>query len=89
MHSSGSYNINHQYILCILQTTGDFNLARRCLRLCISSDGSHGAALNNLAVLAVRSGHQSKGKAYLSAARSVLPNSEEVVHNINLIEKIN
>lgn len=72
-----------------MQTTGDFNLARRCLRLCISSDGSHGAALNNLAVLAVRSGQQSKGKAYLSAARSVLPNSEEVVHNIKLIEKIN
>ena len=76
-------------LLMLFQTTGDFNLARRCLRLCISTDGSHGAALNNLAILALRVGDQSKAKSYLSAAKSVLPNCEEITHNHNLIEKIN
>lgn len=71
------------------QTTGDFNLARRCLRLCISSDGSHGAALNNLAVLAARSGISAKAKSYLLAAKSVLPDSEEVQINCKIIERDN
>lgn len=71
------------------QTTGDFNLARRCLRLCISSDGSHGAALNNLAILATKVGQHSKAKSYLLAAQNVLPECDEVLQNLKLIEKLN
>ncbi|KAJ6649815.1 Tetratricopeptide repeat protein 8 [Pseudolycoriella hygida] len=68
-------------------TSGDFNLAKRCLRLCISSDGSHGAALNNLAVLAMKSGHRDKAQSYFAAAKNVLADSDEVKHNQNLFEK--
>lgn len=70
------------YLLYLsLQNTGDFNLAKRCLRLCISADGAHGAALNNLAMLCHRSGQSHKAKAYLVAARSALPKSEEIEFN--------
>lgn len=67
-------------------TSGDFNLARRCLRLCISCDGSHGAALNNLAVLAAKAGQRSKARSYLAAAKSALPDSSEIQHNLQHIE---
>lgn len=69
------------------KTSGDFNLARRCLRLCLSSDGSHGAALNNLAVISTQLGQHTKAKSYLNAAKAVLPNSEEVELNTKLIAK--
>lgn len=64
-----------------LQNSGDFKLAKRCLRLCISADGGHGAALNNLALLCHRSGQNNKAKAYLLAARTALPNNEEIQFN--------
>ncbi|XP_055684507.1 tetratricopeptide repeat protein 8 [Lutzomyia longipalpis] len=67
-------------------TSGDFNLARRCLRLCISCDGSHGAALNNLAVLAAKAGQRSKARSYLAAAKSALPDSPEIHHNLEHID---
>lgn len=70
-----------------LQTSGDLNLARRCLRLCLSSDGSHGAALNNLAVISAQLGQFTKAKSYLAAAKEVLANSDEVEQNISLISK--
>lgn len=70
----------------LLQTNGDLNLARRCLRLCVGIDGAHGAALNNLAVLAVRCGQNERARAYLAAAKSVLPSSEEVTCNCELID---
>ncbi|GAB0089111.1 tetratricopeptide repeat protein 8 [Sergentomyia squamirostris] len=69
-------------------TSGDFNLARRCLRLCISCDGSHGAALNNLAILAAKSGQRSKARSYLAAAKSALPNSSEIQHNLQHIDNV-
>lgn len=69
------------------QTSGDLNLARRCLRLCLSSDGSHGAALNNLAVISTQLGQFTKAKSYLTAAKAVLSNSDEVEQNIKLISK--
>ncbi|XP_063697648.1 tetratricopeptide repeat protein 8 [Culicoides brevitarsis] len=68
-------------------TTGDINMARRCLRLCVSYDGSHGAALNNLAVLATRTGQYHKVKSYLVAAKTAAPDCEEINRNILLIEK--
>lgn len=68
------------------QSNGDLNLARRCLRLCVGIDGAHGAALNNLAVLAARCGQQDRARSYLAAAKSVLPGSEEVTGNIVLMD---
>lgn len=76
------------YFFCtFFQTSGDLNLARRCLRLCLSSDGSHGAALNNLAVISTQLGQFNKAKSYLTAAKAVLSNSDEVEQNIKLISK--
>lgn len=75
------------FLLLLFQTSGDFNLARRCLRLCLSSDGAHGAALNNLAVIAAYFTQFGKANSYLTAAKTVLPNSEEVEHNSKLITK--
>lgn len=69
------------------QTSGDLNLARRCLRLCLSSDPSHGAALNNLAVISTQLGQYIKAKSYLAAAKAVLANSDEVEQNLRLISK--
>lgn len=69
------------------QTSGDLNLARRCLRLCLSSDPSHGAALNNLAVISTQLGQYTKAKSYLAAAKAVLANSDEVEQNLGLISK--
>lgn len=68
------------------QTTGDIHLARRCLRLCIAAHGSHGSALNNMAVLVARQKQYHKAKAYLVAARTALPASEEIGHNLKFIE---
>ncbi|XP_055919549.1 tetratricopeptide repeat protein 8 [Eupeodes corollae] len=68
-------------------TTGDFNLARRCLRLCLTSDATNGAALNNLAVLSAHSGDLPKAKSYLSAAKEVLGDSMEIKSNLNYMEK--
>lgn len=62
-------------------------MARRCLRLCLSVDGSHGAALNNLAVISAQLGQYTRAKSYLSAAKAVLPNSDEVEQNSKLITK--
>ncbi|XP_035772907.1 tetratricopeptide repeat protein 8-like [Anopheles albimanus] len=67
-------------------TTGDIHLARRCLRLCIAAHGSHGSALNNMAVLVARQKQYHKAKAYLVAARTALPASEEIGHNLKFIE---
>lgn len=64
-------------------------MARRCLRLCVGIDGAHGAALNNLAVMAIRCGQQERARAYLAAAKSVLAGSEEINSNCELIEAMN
>lgn len=64
-------------------------MAKRCLRLCISSDGSHGAALNNLAVLAIKSGQRDKAHSYFVAAKNVLADSDEIKHNFDIFEKRN
>ncbi|XP_055839092.1 tetratricopeptide repeat protein 8 [Episyrphus balteatus] len=68
-------------------TTGDFNLARRCLRLCLTSDATNGAALNNLAVLSAHSGDLAKAKSYLAAAKEVLGDSLEIESNLKYMEK--
>ncbi|XP_058060381.1 tetratricopeptide repeat protein 8 [Anopheles bellator] len=67
-------------------TTGDIHLARRCLRLCIAANGTHGAALNNMAVLVARQKQYPKAKSYLQAARTALPASDEIEHNLKFIE---
>lgn len=66
-------------------TSGDLKLARRCLRLCISTDGSHGAALNNLAVLTAQKGSRERARAYFLAAQTVMPHSPEICRNNALI----
>lgn len=76
-------------MIYLTKSNGDLNLARRCLRLCVSIDGSHGAALNNLAVLAVHCGQTERARSYLVAAKSVLPGSEEVGKNNELIDAMN
>lgn len=53
--------------------------------MCISADGGHGAALNNLAVLCFRSGQGQKAKAYLMAAKSALPKNEEILFNVGKV----
>lgn len=53
----------------------------------MSYDGSHGAALNNLAVLATRAGQYGKVRSYLVAAQTATPDCEEINHNVLLIEK--
>lgn len=68
-----------------LQTVGDINLARRCLRLCLSLDGFCGSALNNLGVIAVQMKQLNKAKSYFAAAKTVLPDSYEIQHNSNKI----
>lgn len=75
------------FFIIHLQTTGDLSLARRCLRLCLSSDGLHGSALNNLAVISAQLGRYEKAKSYLTAAKAVLSTAEEVETNISLISK--
>uniref|UniRef100_A0A182JHW6 Uncharacterized protein n=1 Tax=Anopheles atroparvus TaxID=41427 RepID=A0A182JHW6_ANOAO len=67
-------------------TTGDIHLARRCLRLCIAANGSHASALNNMAVLVARQKQYQKAKSYLQAARTALPTSDEIGHNLKFIE---
>ncbi|XP_030383816.1 tetratricopeptide repeat protein 8 [Scaptodrosophila lebanonensis] len=67
-------------------TTGDFQLARRCLKLCLTSDSRNGAALNNLAVLAAHGGDIMGAKSYLNAAKDVLPNSNEIVTNLEYMD---
>lgn len=62
-------------------------MARRCLRLCVSTDGSHGAALNNLGVLSVQIGQHAKGKSYFTAAKSALNDCEEINFNLGLFDK--
>lgn len=74
-------------LLFSFQMSGDLSLARRCLRLCLSSDSSHGSALNNLAVIAAQYGQYHKTKTYLMAAKVVLPTSEEIEANIILVSK--
>ncbi|ETN65764.1 tetratricopeptide repeat protein, tpr [Anopheles darlingi] len=70
----------------VAMTTGDIHLARRCLRLCIAANGSHGSALNNMAVLVARQKQYHKAKSYLVAARTALPASDEIGHNLKFIE---
>ncbi|XP_034471797.1 tetratricopeptide repeat protein 8 [Drosophila innubila] len=67
-------------------TSGDFNLAKRCLQLCLTSDARDGAALNNLAVLAAHSGDIMGAKSYLNAARDMLPEAGEVVANLHYMD---
>ncbi|XP_055386462.1 tetratricopeptide repeat protein 8 [Condylostylus longicornis] len=68
-------------------TTGDFHLAKRCLRLCLSSDSSNGAALNNLAVLSAQFGEYQKAKSYLMAGKSTLIDCPEIENNLKIMEK--
>lgn len=68
------------------QTSGDFNLAKRCLQLCLTSDARDGSALNNLAVLAAHSGDIMGSKSYLNAAKDVLPDAAEVVSNLQYMD---
>ncbi|SPP79705.1 tetratricopeptide repeat protein 8 [Drosophila guanche] len=67
-------------------TSGDFNLARRCLQLCLTSDARNGAALNNLAVLAAQGGDIMGAKSYLNAAKDMMPDAEEVTGNLQFMD---
>ncbi|XP_058826413.1 tetratricopeptide repeat protein 8 [Topomyia yanbarensis] len=67
-------------------TTGDVHLARRCLRLCIATNGSHGPALNNMAVMVARQKQFAKAKSYLMSAKVALPNCDEILNNLEYIE---
>ncbi|EDW03416.1 tetratricopeptide repeat protein 8 [Drosophila grimshawi] len=67
-------------------TSGDFNLAKRCLQLCLTADSRDGAALNNLAVLAAHSGDIMGAKSYLNAAKDVLPDAGEVNANLQYMD---
>ncbi|KAI8034955.1 hypothetical protein M5D96_012302 [Drosophila gunungcola] len=67
-------------------TSGDFNLAKRCLQLCLTSDGQNGAALNNLAVLAAQGGDIMGAKSYLNAAKDVMPEGSEVTTNLQFMD---
>ncbi|XP_055542257.1 tetratricopeptide repeat protein 8 isoform X2 [Wyeomyia smithii] len=67
-------------------TTGDVHLARRCLRLCIATNGSHGPALNNMAVMVAHQKQYAKAKSYLVSAKVALPTSEEISANLEFIE---
>uniref|UniRef100_A0A1B0G1A9 Uncharacterized protein n=1 Tax=Glossina morsitans morsitans TaxID=37546 RepID=A0A1B0G1A9_GLOMM len=68
-------------------TTGDFHLAKRCLKLCLTSDAQNGAALNNLAVLTAQMGDILKAKSYLTAAKETLHNSQEIENNLKYMEE--
>uniref|UniRef100_A0A1B0BFF9 Uncharacterized protein n=1 Tax=Glossina palpalis gambiensis TaxID=67801 RepID=A0A1B0BFF9_9MUSC len=68
-------------------TTGDFHLAKRCLKLCLTSDAQNGAALNNLAVLTAQMGDILKAKSYLTAAKESLHNSQEIENNLKYMEE--
>lgn len=70
-----------------MQTTGDFNLAKRCLQLCLTSDARNGAALNNLAVLAAYTGDVLKAKSYLNAAKDVIEESMEIENNLKYMSE--
>lgn len=84
--------IEHQILLILfyflVQTVGDINLARRCLRLCLSLDVFSGSALNNLGVIATQMKQMNKAKSYFAAAKTVLPDTYEVLHNTNKINSI-
>ncbi|EDW13101.1 tetratricopeptide repeat protein 8 [Drosophila mojavensis] len=67
-------------------TSGDFNLAKRCLQLCLTADARDGAALNNLAVLSAHGGDVMGAKSYLNAAKDVLPEASEVNANLQYME---
>ncbi|XP_041450762.1 tetratricopeptide repeat protein 8 [Drosophila obscura] len=67
-------------------TSGDFNLTRRCLQLCLTSDARNGAALNNLAVLAAQGGDIMGAKSYLNAAKDMMPDAEEVTSNLHFMD---
>ncbi|XP_058452058.1 tetratricopeptide repeat protein 8 [Malaya genurostris] len=67
-------------------TTGDVHLARRCLRLCIATNASHGPALNNMAVMVARQKQYTKAKSYLMSAKAALPNCDEILNNLEYIE---
>ncbi|XP_030565489.1 tetratricopeptide repeat protein 8 [Drosophila novamexicana] len=67
-------------------TSGDFNLAKRCLQLCLTADARDGAALNNLAVLAAHCGDIMGAKSYLNAAKDVLPDAGEVNANLQYMD---
>lgn len=69
-----------------MQTSGDFNLAKRCLQLCLTADARDGAALNNLAVLSAHGGDVMGAKSYLNAAKDVLPEASEVNANLQYME---
>ncbi|CRL00603.1 CLUMA_CG013863, isoform A [Clunio marinus] len=65
---------------------GDLDFARRCLRICISLDGGHASALNNLGVIAMKKENSTKAKMYFNLSKKLLPENDEIKHNINLIE---
>ncbi|XP_016985619.1 tetratricopeptide repeat protein 8 [Drosophila rhopaloa] len=67
-------------------TSGDFNLAKRCLQLSLTSDAQNGAALNNLAVLAAQGGDIMGAKSYLNAAKDVMPEGSEVSFNLQFMD---
>lgn len=74
-------------MMSFFQTTGDYNLAKRCLKLCLSSDPTNAAALNNLAILCVQEGDLVKAKAYINQAKTILPDLSEIKSNVALMEK--
>lgn len=74
------------YLISNSKSTGDFHLARRCLQLCLTTDGRSGAALNNLAVLAAHSGDLMRAKSYLRAAKEVFGNSREINGNLKYMQ---
>lgn len=60
---------------------------KRSLRLCVSYDGAHSDALNNLAVLAAKNQQFNKAKQYLVTAQTANPKSSEIEANLELIEE--
>lgn len=65
---------------------GDLDFTRRCLRICISLDGAHGSAINNLGAVAIKKENVAKAKMYFTLALKLLPDCEEIKHNSELIE---
>lgn len=65
---------------------GDLDFTRRCLRICISLDGAHGSAINNLGAIAFKKENIAKAKMYLTLAKKLLPDCEEIKQNSKLIE---
>ena len=57
------------------------------MRLCLASDSSNAAALNNLALLNMQSGDFEKAKSYLMTAKDINPDCPEIKTNVALMDK--